>query len=92
LECLALGKDVIKPRYITKLQGFYDRTTKYEDEFNSDTNFIADAMKLVGESIQDEEELKKEIHKLTHAEKFCQILMLKKETKEIHKWKLQFHH
>ena len=84
LECLSLGKEIIKPRYITNLQGFHDRTTKYKDEFYSDANFKADTMKLEVKNVQDEEKLKKEIHKLTLAEKIRQIIMLKKKTKEIH--------
>ena len=78
-----MGMEVIKPRYITNLQDFHDRTVKYKDEFNSDANIKADTMKLKKENLIEEEGLKIEIHKLTLAEKIRQIMMLKDKTKEI---------
>ena len=82
LECLAMGAEVIKPRFITNLQGFNDRNY-YKDEYKSDANIKVDTMKLTKENLLEEDELKKEIHKLTLVEKIRQIAQLKKKTKDI---------
>ena len=37
LQCLAMGAEVIKPRFITNIQGFNDRNY-YKDEYKSDAN------------------------------------------------------
>ena len=77
-----MGAEVIKPRFITNLQGFNDRNY-YKDEYKSDANIKVDTMKLTKENLLEEDELKKEIHKLTLVEKIRQIAQLKKETKDI---------
>ena len=82
LECLAMGAEVIKPRFITNLQGFNDRNY-YKDEYKSDANIKVETMKLTKENLLEEDELKKEIHKLTLVEKIRQIAQLKKKTKDI---------
>ena len=82
LECLAMGAEVIKPRFITNLQGFGDRNY-YKDEYKSDANIKVDTMKLTKENLLEEDELKKEIHRLTLVEKIRQIAQLKKKTKDI---------
>ena len=82
LECLAMGAEVIKPRFITNLQGFNDRNY-YKDEYKSNANIKVDTMKLTMENLLEEDELKKEIHKLTLVEKIRQIAQLKKKTKDI---------
>ena len=82
LQCLAMGAEVIKPRFITNLQGFNDRNY-YKDEYKSDANIKVDTMKLTKENLLEEDELKKEIHKLTLVEKIRQIAQLKKKTKDI---------
>ena len=82
LECLAMGAEVIKPRFITNLQGFYDRNY-YKDEYKSDANIKVSTMNLIKENLLEEDELKKEIHKLTLVEKIRQIAQLKKKTKDI---------
>ena len=82
LECLAMGAEVIKPRFITNLQGFNDRNY-YKDEYKSDANIKVDTMKLTKENLLEEDELKKEIHKLTLVEKIRQIAQLKKKTNDI---------
>ena len=82
LECLAMGAEVIKPRFITNLQGFNDRNY-YKDEYKSDANIKVDTMKLTKENLLEEDELKKEIHKLTLVEKIRQIAQVKKKTKDI---------
>ena len=82
LQCLAMGAEVIKPRFITNLQGFNDRNY-YKDEYKSDANIKVDTMKLRKENLLEEDELKKEIHKLTLVEKIRQIAQLKKKTKDI---------
>ena len=82
LECLAMGAEVIKPRFITNLQGFNDRNY-YKDKYKSDANIKVDTMKLTKENLLEEDELKKEIHKLTLVEKIRQIAQLKKKTKDI---------
>ena len=82
LECLAMGAEVIKPRFITNLQGFNDRNY-YKDEYKSDANIKVSTMNLIKENLLEEDELKKEIHKLTLVEKIRQIAQLKKKTKDI---------
>lgn len=82
LQCLAMGAEVIKPRFITNLQGFNDRNY-YKDEYKSDANIKVETMKLTKENLLEEDELKKEIHKLTLVEKIRQIAQLKKKTKDI---------
>ena len=82
LQCLAMGAEVIKPRFITNLQGFNDRNY-YKDKYKSDANIKVDTMKLTKENLLEEDELKKEIHKLTLVEKIRQIAQLKKKTKDI---------
>ena len=82
LQCLAMGAEVIKPRFITNLQGFNDRNY-YKDEYKSDANIKVDTMKLTKENLLEEDELKKEIHKLTLVEKIRQIAQIKKKTKDI---------
>ena len=82
LECLAMGAEVVKPRFITNLQGFNDRNY-YKDEYKSDANIKVDTMKLTKENLLEEDELKKEIHKLTLVEKIRQIAQLKKKTSDI---------
>jgi hypothetical protein len=82
LQCLAMGAEVIKPRFITNLQGFNDRNY-YKDEYKSDANIKVSTMNLIKENLLEEDELKKEIHKLTLVEKIRQIAQLKKKTKDI---------
>ena len=82
LECLAMGAEVIKPRFITNLQGFNDRNY-YKDEYKSDANIKVETMKLTKENLLEEDELKKEIHKLTLVEKIRHIAQLKKKTQDI---------
>jgi hypothetical protein len=82
LQCLAMGAEVVKPRFITNLQGFNDRNY-YKDEYKSDANIKVSTMNLIKENLLEEDELKKEIHKLTLVEKIRQIAQLKKKTKDI---------
>ena len=82
LQCLAMGAEVIKPRFITNLQGFNDRNY-YKDEYKSDANIKVSTMNLIKENLLEEDELKKEIHKLTLVEKIRQIAQLKEKTKDI---------
>ena len=82
LQCLAMAAEVIKPRFITNIQGFNDRNY-YKDEYKSDANIKVSTMNLIKENLLEEDELKKEIHKLTLVEKIRQIAQLKKKTKDI---------
>ena len=80
LECKAMGMSIFKPRYITNLQGFNDRTVKYKDEFKNNAQIKVETMKLKKKNMLEEDELKKQIHEFTLAEKIRQIAELKEKT------------
>ena len=80
LECTAMAMSIINPRYITNLQGFNDRTVKYKDEFKNNAQIKVETMKLKKKNMLEEDELKKQIHEFTLAEKIRQIAELKEKT------------
>ena len=78
LECKAMAMSLYNPRFITNLQGFYDRTVK--DEFKNNAQSKVETMKLKKKNMLEEDELKKQIHEFTLTEKIRQIAELKKKT------------